>query len=419
MMLTLPHKNSLPLLQKAKHLLLTGFALLFISSYGIGQVHSEVITAQMRTEDARLEKPVHPLVASRITVETLLQKLSAAEGIEITLHGSPKGPGQTEVFAILRDTPLADTLNGLCTLLSYDKARWRWTREGTVDKVSSYRYVLWPSFGLPQMAADVQKQIQADFEAQDSKMQAALKMPSSELEQAAKTNTDIHYIVSEDKAGINEQRTLLKAFYGAFSTEQRLRILRGEDLTPERPVTSTLGKDVSPLEFHARYMPGMITPILFIGTKEGLSSSCIGNGMNDEMWRDRISNLWYFGGNRKVTPLENKIIKRPAKTLPLPANLPAETSARNPRETFYPFWSLLWKTSEAVPLSVLAIPTESLPVGVSVSGSEPDIPTEPYGMTLKTLLAPMNKRPIFFQYQCQNNVLLFRDPSAPFAKRDP
>ena len=98
---------------KKKRFVAFGATLLLLTTAGmIGgrPVFAEVITSQMRTEDARLAKSVHPLVAPRITVNALLQRLSEAEGVEIVLHVSPKGLGETEVFAVLHDTPLGDTL---------------------------------------------------------------------------------------------------------------------------------------------------------------------------------------------------------------------------------------------------------------------------------------------------------------------
>ena len=270
---------------------------------------------------------------------------------------------------------------------------------------------------MSPLVDDVQQQIQSDFEAQVAKVQEALKFSPKELEQAAKTNTDLMYISLEDKAGINKRRALLNAFYGSFSPEQRLRILRGEVLIPDKSVINTVDSYHTPLQFNAQRMPGFLTPTLYIGTAEGLSYGAIGNGINDEQWHDRIANQWYFGGKRRTLPIEAVVIKQPKNPQPLPVELSTETAAKDSRETFSPYWPLLWKTAEAMPLSILAIPTEHLPIGVSVFNSGASVPTEPYGMTLSAALAPMNKRPLFFQYQCQKNFLLLRDTSAPFSKR--
>ena len=376
---------------------------------------AEVITPQMRTEDARLERPVHPLVAPRITVSALLDKLSQAEGVEIVLHGSPKGLGETEVFAVLRPTPLADNLNGLCTLLSYDKGRWRWTREGTAGH---YRYVLWPWRGMDQLVAEVQEQIQADFESQDAKIHSALTMSPKELEEAAKTNTNLTYIFLEDKAGFNKHRFLLDSFYKSFPPDQRLRVLRGEVLTPIKPIINTVDSHAAPLVFRAVYTADSITPVLYVGTKDGAFYSCIGNGLEDELWRNHISNLWYFGGKQKFIPLEDKVVQRPAKLLPLPAELTPEADSNNLGDRFSPLWPLLWKTSEATSLSILAVPTEPLPKGVGLTSAF-DFPTEPYSMTLKALMDKLNRPFYSLRYQCQPNVLLLRDTSAPFSRRAP
>ena len=164
----------------------TGLVIVFSFWFGLSYLHparSVPMTVEMRQQDPRLEKRV-TLIAPHIFIGELLEDLSKQSGVMLT-NGDDDESGDPQVMITVRNAPLGDVLAALCSLVSYQKAEWEWSRSGSAG---NFTYQLTQPPTARTLAARLRAQVQKEFEDQTHEMLNALKMSPNELNAAAKDN---------------------------------------------------------------------------------------------------------------------------------------------------------------------------------------------------------------------------------------
>lgn len=190
----------------------------------------EGITLATRKDDPRLQTPV-TLVAPRIYIADLLEKLSAQSHVAITC-GLQDGAGDSPVCVRLKEVPLGDALDALWSLVGYQKAEWRWDRNG---EKGAYTYHLARPLMAQRFPEYLHEQIQAEFESLCLEMMKAARMTPKERKAFLAEFLPKRLEIDKKEVALwsspLEDRTWggIRMFMDTFSQEQQLRILRSQE----------------------------------------------------------------------------------------------------------------------------------------------------------------------------------------------
>lgn len=326
--------------------------------------HAGELTTETIKQDPRLSHSVS-VVAKRIYIGELMEQFAAQSGIPITA-GEADGAADVEVTVSLRHVPVSQAMNALWSLVSYQGAKWEWVREGDAG---NYHYTLAQPDSARALPLTIQKQIQAQFEAQADKLKAALTMTPEQLKEAAKgdplvdsfaKNEDVRVRPSmqlfselppDVQSAILQQHQVvvipvseLPPSGQEFVHQQWLKIRNDGGMTKDEkgnlipvrePKNVALGGDRSFSD---------LTPALVVDTGFG-GGSIVGGGWMEEDWKKKIDALWILDSdstddkeNLKLTPAlvsnrapdadyplaDNLLRLSKAASVPLMARLPDE-----------------------------------------------------------------------------------------------
>lgn len=388
-----------------RHLVLA-FALLILSAAVPG--HSQTITSTQRQQDPRLEQQV-TLGASRIYVGALLEQLSAQTGVDLSA-GEQDGASDQEVAVSIRRLPLADAIDALWSLLSYQDANWEWRRESKNSRLC-YKLVRPPA--AQSFADQLKRQVQTDFEVQAKTLLDALSMTLEQLKAAAKDNKDL-----ADLAGDERLRNGLTAFAQALSPEEQSAVLQ-EQISAQVPVArlSDAGRafvksewsfaansgatiktspdgpwmplpEPTSVTFQANYIPGQIYPSLFIDLEHMGGSSYVGGTRQEEAWQKKLDDLWILPGDTINDPV-----------FPLPMHLPAADKSKQSAETVQA--QRLSQLASAAPVSLMAC----LPERQDADFGSPD------GQRPSSYLERIKQQTPFLRHKWRQKTLLLTYPT--------
>lgn len=183
---------------------------------------SSPLSKAMRAEDPRLEKRV-TISAPHIYVGELLEEWARQTGVNL-LASDRDGASGEQVTVFLRDVPLAQAMNALYSLVSYQQAAWHWSRSSDPAKPGEFRYQLLRPAAARHLSDRLRSQVQEDFEAQADTLLNALKMTPEEQKEAARRDPDVAMLMQDKRLAAG-----LSAFAAVLSPEARQRVLRGAE----------------------------------------------------------------------------------------------------------------------------------------------------------------------------------------------
>ena len=162
---------------------LSAFAVAALTCARASAAETGEISAEMRAADTRLERRVS-LRADRWYVGELCEHIARLAGVPVSAHDRD-GAADPRVIAILNDMTLADAMNALRSLLSYEGAPYIWDRRG---QAPSFSYVLCRSLKAQRLAGEITARVQADFEAECSKLLQMCRLSDDDLRRLAGTD---------------------------------------------------------------------------------------------------------------------------------------------------------------------------------------------------------------------------------------
>lgn len=160
---------------------------------------AEEITPAMRQADTRLQTRV-TLRSPRILIGELLERLTKQSGVTL-LADDWSTAGSDAVTVDLHDVPVADAMNALWSLFSYNHAEWDWKRRPAQASSSKFTYTLTRPDKARFLAERLQEQVQIDFEAEAQKMLDALSMTPDQLKEAAKQDFLLNSFLVDGRVG--------------------------------------------------------------------------------------------------------------------------------------------------------------------------------------------------------------------------
>ncbi len=346
---------------------------LALASLACGRARADRITPEMLRDDPRLATTVS-LASEDISISELTAQLAARA--HITVASDDRDPAAQEHLAVfLRDVPLGDAMNALWSLMSYRRAEWLWSRQGTPG---AYRYVLVRPLAARRFAEGLVNWMQDTFEAQAALLEkAALLSPEqraafihahvADLFWPAGDPTDMQLKVDRFWDG-------LVVFQECLSPEARLAVLRGAQVPPI-PVSSLSerGRSFVRAEWERAHatrslgggrtepvpMPDAITvftthaggtaaPNLVIQLGQIGGYAYVGGVRLEDAFTAKLESLWNNDGDVSKSPLTDQRIP-PAKPGAPPANIRPPFDQH--KSTAAP---ALRQLSERMPLSLIA-----------------------------------------------------------------
>jgi len=314
----------------------------------------------LRRQDPRLEKTV-TLISPRIYMGELLERFSEQTGAAISAD-EESGAADIQVTVSLRRVPLADAMDALWSLVSYQDAKWDWERTG---KAASYRYSLVQPEAARLLPTTLQKQVQKEFEGQADKLLAGLKMTPDQLKEAAKGDrlltsladgiddrvrpsmeifaglpSEVQQAILDKQQGITIPVSALSPDGRKFVHDQWVWVRekggvtkdsKGNLIPPPEPTAVT----VSSSRFSEQIAPSLNLDVGFGG------GDLAGGGWMEKDWRSRIGLMW-------MNPGDVAEMSASARQVPMP-----HTSRPDSPDT-QTYTSRLLQLSKAAPLSFLA-----------------------------------------------------------------
>ena len=314
----------------------------------------------LRRQDPRLEKTV-TLTSSRICLGELMEDLSKQSGVTVSAD-EENGAADVQVTVSLRRVPLADAMDALWSLVSYQDAGWDWERTGKAD---SYRYSLTQPDAARLLPATLQKQIHKEFEGETDRLLAGLKMTPDQLKEAAKGD---RLLASLADGKDDRVRPSMEIFAGLPLGIQQAILTEHQGMSvPVSALTASGQKFVHDKwlwtrdnggmtkDTHGNLIPvpeptsisigseqhlGEIAPSLYLDIGFGCGDLA-GGGWMEKEWEGKIGMMWINSGDAPEIPTA-------ARQVPMPHNSQPDTPDT---ETFT---SRLMQLSEAAPFSFLA-----------------------------------------------------------------
>lgn len=376
----------------------------------------DTITEALRKEDSRLQTRVS-LTVSRIYIGDLIERLAVQSHVALTC-GIQDTASDDPICVRLQDTPLADVLDSLWSLVSYQKAEWRWERRG---EAGAYSYHLSRPLVSRRFADYLKEQIQLEFEALcEDMLKASLLTPDARkkflMEFVPKRlGGDMKLVEAYTSPVTDRTWGGLRIFQEAFPKEQWKRVLRGEE-DPHVPVSSlsAFGKEwvhkdwlaspttrinldgtqellpeVDKIGFAAERADLGVTPVLFLTTYSGLGY--IGGTPFEKVIQAKLRSLWYLENDLTTEEREKRKLERP-QGLPEP-----------PRNGF-PMEDRLLQMAEAAQVSLLA----RLPVDPRIGNQDLG---SPFGQSLESYLSRLQKHDVVpLPHKWRNSLLMVNYP---------
>jgi len=218
--------------------------LLLTTASGQTPASNSPIDAKMRQTDERLNAPV-TFSADRIYLGELLEALSAKTGVALSMDNNDNFSGIL-IACDLEQTPLADVMNSLWSLVSSKSGVWEWRADALHAPV---RYSLRPTQEAHQEAGRLNKARQEVFEAL-SELTIRMSALSSEERKAgrekitADMSTDapeLSNIPLASQPATGNYWAGIRLFAALLPLEKRNQVLRGETITI--PFSSLSEKD--------------------------------------------------------------------------------------------------------------------------------------------------------------------------------
>jgi len=297
------------------------------------------ITAQMREADPRLEQPV-TLRTDRVYVGELCALLTERSGIEIGANDRD-GASDPRVVAVLNDLPVADAMNAIRSLLSYEGAPYLWERSGSAP---AYRYTLATSLRARRLPSEISAKIAAEFEAQCADLARLSRLPPSDLERLAKDDPK-----AASMAKLPREAAAWRMLQDALPPDRLAAVLRGEvtvrlpvaDLPPSGRelvklvwsegqrfvLTPDGGRAEAPepteISISLYQSPLVSAPTLMIDIGRAGGYSYAGGTSLTRRLADGLLPKWVLHGDTRTSPAEQRALK----TAPHEADPPNATSA--------------------------------------------------------------------------------------------
>jgi hypothetical protein len=212
-----------------------------------GTANAQPISPEMRTADPRLEKTVS-ISEKEIYLGELLDRVAKQSGISVRLDQDDAG-ANAKILISVSQMRLANLMNDLWSLSSFQKAEWKWLRSG---QPGSYSYILMrpgPARDLPEK---LKSKIQIDFEQHVARLERASRMTDAEKKRIPGNEAD--------DLEINSARTMLAMaiFSEQLSADDQRSVLSAV----ERRQVSTAGLSDSEKQFVTRWANGVLPPYI-------------------------------------------------------------------------------------------------------------------------------------------------------------
>ncbi len=376
-----------------KKLLCTVFALFLISIVAPASRADEV-TASMRQSDPRLQTRI-TIRSPRILIGELLERLSKQSGVTLTADDL-SAAGSDPVTVSLHDVPLADAMNAVWSLFSYQHAEWNWRRRPIIGQPGQYTYTLTRPDYARYLAEHLQEQVQADFEAQAQELFDALDMTPDQLKEAAKNSPAVAGFLEDGtvRPGIEILASLPPETLQNILQSHQPLVVPISELPPQAQQevadarnweidaaakqgypASALGKPADRLSIFSSSDPSFIAPSLTIDTGWIGGGSFGGSYMQDD-WQKKMNAQWMQPGDAADDPVSSRTLKAFTEMPP---------AGRNPA---YPMADYLLRFADAAQVPLLARIPQTLENGtVPVLLSQ--LPAE---KTIKAFLAAQAKQ---------------------------
>jgi hypothetical protein len=296
------------------------------------------IDGKMRAADARLNTPIN-LPAARLYVGELLEQLSRQTGVSLQMNTQEEASGVL-LLVCLNKITLGDALDALWSTVTYKNAVWRWERSG---EPGAYQYLLVQSRSAKEFAGDFKEQIQRLFEEEYRTMLAAARMSPEQRRQLLENAVSERY--QGDKKLIERYLSdsrrwmAMRAFEEALSSEERLRVLRGEKKV-RLPVSqlskqgtdfveylwkeAETGKPIpDSIYFEANKRDDDVAPSFFI-ILGGSGYSYLGGRLIADKSIQQMTEKWIQSGDLLDTPLSAHKLVRTKKSMEIKADTPLE-----------------------------------------------------------------------------------------------
>ena len=378
------------------------------------------ITDALRGQDARLAVSV-TLTAPRIQVGELVEQLARQSGVTLTVKDDT-GAGNAEVTVALRHVPLADAMDSLWALVSYQNAEWEWRRSGDAGH---YAYQLARSDAARRLASALKSQIQSDVENQAKTLEDALKMSPDELKQAADSDDLIQSMVTDGRVrpSISLFATLPTDVQTSLLRDHKTLGIPVSDLSPqmqgyvdqlcrlqqdlttrmlaEHPEILTAPRlawvppfsavvprpKIVGISVHAT--PVSMAPVMTVDLGWG-SGGIVGGLQEDRALRRKVDALWMLSGDAADDP----------QTARKAAALPASPVGGEEN----PYQRRLLELAQASPLSLMA----RIPQAKGYQDNASDV--RPSGMTVQAYLEHLKKN-AKYEHKWRDGVLLVANPA--------
>ncbi len=314
----------------------------------------------LRRQDPRLEKTV-TLISSRIYLGELLERFSEQTGATISAD-EESGAADVQVTVSLRRVPLADAMDALWSLVSYQDAKWDWERTG---KAASYRYSLVQPEAARLLPITLQKQVHKEFEGETNKLLAGLKMTPDQLKEAAKGDlllttladgkddrvrpsmeifaglpSEVQQAIIEKQQGITIPVSALAPGGRKFVHDKWLWTRDNGGMTKDSKGNLTPVPEPTSIFIVSGRHSGEIAPSLNLDIGFGCGDLA-GGGFMEKDWRGKIGLMWMNPGDAPEIPDAARQISMPHSSQPDTPDT----------ETFA---SRLLQLSKAAPFSFLA-----------------------------------------------------------------
>ncbi len=297
---------------------------------------ADEVTAAMRQADTRLQTRI-TLRSPHILIGELLERLSKQSGVTLAAD-EWSTVGSDSVTVSLRNVPLADAMNALWSLFSYQHAEWDWQRRAIKGEAGKYTYTLARPDYARFLAERLQEQVQTDFEAQAQELFDALNMPPDQLKEAAKHDLLLSSLLDDGRVGPGMQilaslppetlQNILQNHQGItipvseLSPEAQKALNTSWDWEDARGVGQHLpnGKIVpmprsNQVSISIDSSPNLVAPAVYIDSGRG-SGEYFGGAFMQDAWQKKMSAQWMQPGDSAEDLASARALAAPKKMPP-------------------------------------------------------------------------------------------------------
>jgi len=207
--------------------------LLLTAASGQTSASNSPIDAKMRQADARLNTPV-TFSADRIYLGELLEALSVKTGVALSMDDTDAFSG-TLIACDLKQTPLADVMNSVWSLVGSKSAAWEWRAD---IRQTPIRYAFRPTLNARSLGERLHQAMRERFEAQAELLTRLASMSPADRQAHAEDllpfmeNEDPHLAGEQLKTALADEDlwTGMRLFGTILSADQRRSVLNGETI---------------------------------------------------------------------------------------------------------------------------------------------------------------------------------------------